>query len=301
MGRDGLSVIEKTVMILERFVDERAASLTFNEVLAGTPLHRATAHRLLSDMVDKGLLAQDAQREEYRFGPLLLSICGLTPQLTSVAERALPRMEMLRDQFGETMVLAELHQESVVPVRRVDGSYELRMNQEIGHGYPAYAGATGKVLLAHLDSRALTRYLASVRLEALTETTVTSIEGLRLDLETIRRLGVGVSRGERVAESIAVAAPIFNRFGDVECTLTLSGVASRFDRDRMLLAAQAVKDNAAAISLELGYVPARDEPRAEDLRNPDSDLYHLLGQMCDKAWGSQSGSAAGEVNRPASA
>lgn len=297
MGRDGLSVIEKAVMILERFVNERSASLTFNEVLAGTPLHRGTAHRLLSDMVEQGLLAQDAQREEYRFGPLLLSICGLTPHLTSVAERALPRMEALRDQFGETIVLAELHQESVIPVRRVDGSYELRMNQEIGHAYPAHAGATGKVLLAHLDAPALTRYLANVSLEAITGATVTNKERLRLELERIRRLGVGVSRGERIAESIAIAAPIFNRFGDVECTLTLSGVASRFDRDRVLLAAQAVKENAEAISLELGYVPPREGSRAEDLRDPDSDLYDLLRRMCDEAWEIRGSGATVEVNR----
>ena len=50
MGRDGLSVVEKAAAIIERFLEERATSLTFNEILSGTQLSRATVHRLLSEM-----------------------------------------------------------------------------------------------------------------------------------------------------------------------------------------------------------------------------------------------------------
>ena len=54
------------------------------------------------------------------------------------------QMEVLRDQFGETTILAELREDAVVPVRRIDGLHEMRMNQEVGRRYPAYAGATGR-------------------------------------------------------------------------------------------------------------------------------------------------------------
>ena len=114
------------------------------------------------------------------------------------------------------------------------------MTQEVGRRYPAYAGATGKVLLAHLDMESLTQYLAGVHLERLTEAIVTSVKKLRQDLTQIRRIGVAVSLGERVREAIAVTAPIFGNDGRVHCALTISGLASRFDRDRVLLAAQAV-------------------------------------------------------------
>ena len=59
-------------------------------------------------------------------------------------------MERLRDECQETVVLAELHDLFVVPVSRADGLHEMRMNQEVGRRYPAHAGATGKVLVAHL-------------------------------------------------------------------------------------------------------------------------------------------------------
>jgi DNA-binding IclR family transcriptional regulator len=288
MGRDGISVVEKAAAIIERFLDERATSLGFNEILAGTSLSRATVHRVLADMTNHGLLAQDSQRDHYRLGPLLMSIGALALERTGVAERAAPKMELLRDQFGETMVLAELQGDAVVPLQRIDGLHEMRMNQEIGRRYPAYAGATGKVLLAHLDSAALTTYLANTRIEQLTDRTTRRVEDLRLALERIRRTGVTVSRGERVPDAIAISAPVFDGYGNVACAITISGVASRWDRDRMFIGAQALKDASVAVSRELGHHPGAGEPTAEALRDPASEAYRLLSDMCDETW-------AGEV------
>src|SRR5262245_33629602 len=168
-------------------------------------MSRATAHRVLRDLTENGLLAQDAQRDEYRLGPLILSLGALAQQATGIVERALRRMEVLRDQFGETAILAELREDAVVPVRRIDGLHEMRMNQEVGRRYPAYAGATGRVLLAHLEPAMLRTYLAGIRLEALTNRTIISVEELRLALDQVRRAGVAVSRGERVPEAIAIS------------------------------------------------------------------------------------------------
>jgi DNA-binding IclR family transcriptional regulator len=283
MGRDGLSVIEKAAAVLRCFLDARTNTLTFAEVLAATPLSRATAHRVLADLTANGLLAQDAQREVYRLGPLLLSVGGLARQLTTVSERAIPRMVQLRDEFQETMVLAELRGRSVVPVQRIDGLFEMRMNQEIGREYPPHAGATGKVLLAHLASEEQAALLAGLALPALTDATVTAIDELRLELDDIRRSGVAVSRGERVPGAIAVSAPIFDGTGRLQCALTLSGVASRFDAEQLRRAALAVTEASASVSEELGHVRTAGEPRPQDLRDPQSEPYRLLRRMCAAA------------------
>src|SRR3989442_12798498 len=92
MGRDGRSVVEKVSVVLEQFVDRRTTSLSFNEVLSGTPLSRATAHRVLADMAERGLLAQDAQRDEYRLGPPLPSVAAIAQPPTSGTQRALAKM-----------------------------------------------------------------------------------------------------------------------------------------------------------------------------------------------------------------
>jgi DNA-binding IclR family transcriptional regulator len=286
MGRDGLSVIEKTALIIERFLDERATSLTFNEILQGTPLSKTTTHRLLADMTERDLLTQGSPGDEYRLGPLLLSIGALAHRDINVPERALANMQLLRDQFGETIVLAELSGAAVVPIRRLDGLHEMRMNQEVGRGYPAYAGATGKALLASLDHDEQTKYLANVRLEPLTDATISRVEDLRLALDRIRRAGVAVSRGERVPDAVALSAAVLDGHSRPVCALTISGVASRWDRDRMFIGARAVKDAAETVSREVGYHPPPGGPTAAQLRDPESDAYQVLDQMCDEVWSS---------------
>jgi DNA-binding IclR family transcriptional regulator len=284
MGRDGRSVVEKISIIIQRFLDERATSLTFNDILAGASLSRGTTHRLLADMTGERLLTQDAAGEEYRLGPVLLSAGALAQQASGVAERALPRMETLRDQFQETIVLAELRRDSVVPIRRIDGLHEMRMNQEIGRPQPAFAGATGKVLLAHVDPEELTTYLANVHLEQFTDSTVSSVEALRIAVERIRRVGVAVSRGERVSEAVAMSAPLFDARDHLVGALTISGVASRWNRDRMFLAGQAVKQAAEAISHELGHHAPPNATAAAQLQDPHSSVYRLFSEMCDETW-----------------
>ncbi|MGE5407840.1 MAG: IclR family transcriptional regulator [Syntrophothermus sp.] len=283
MARDGLSVVAKATLILERFLTERTTSLGFNEILSGTGLSRATAHRLLADMTAHGLLSQDARRDEYRLGPLLLSTGELARHSIGLAEVAAPRLEALRDEFGETTLLAELHGGSVVPIRRLDGLHEMRMSQEVGRRYPAYAGATGQVLLAHLRPEELAAYLARVELVPLTDDTIRSPAGLRSVLGRVRGAGVGVSVGERVPDAIAISAPVFDRDGSLAGALTVSGVAGRWDRGLIERAARAVKAAAEAVSGELGAPLATASPGAADLEDPGSEASALLAQACDEA------------------
>ena len=147
-------------------------------------------------MVENGFLTQANRGEEYRLGPLLRSAAALSSAALGLSSIARPQMEKLRDRCRETVVLAELHGASVVPVLRAEGLHEMRMNQEVGKRYPAHAGATGKVLLANLPAEELKGLLAGARLEALTPATTTSRRRLAAELELIRRAGVGVTRGD---------------------------------------------------------------------------------------------------------
>lgn len=284
MSRDGLSIVAKAAMVIEQFLDRRAAALRFNEIRAGTGLSKASAHRLLADMTEHGLLSQDAQRDEYRLGPLLLSAGAMAARAATIPERALAAIEQLRDEFGETTLVAELHGDAAVPVRRLEGLHEMRMNQELGRRYPAYAGATGQVLLAHLDAERLARYLADLELEPLTERTARSADELGASLERIRRAGVAVSAGERVPEAIAVSAPVFGGDGRLACALTVSGVASRWNHERMLAAALSVQAAAERVSRDAGHRPPDGAPTTTDLHNPDSTAHAALREQCDAIW-----------------
>jgi DNA-binding IclR family transcriptional regulator len=257
MGRDGQSVVEKVRGVLECYIRDGAFSLSFAELLEGSGMSRASLHRTLSEMTENGFLVQPTQREEYRLGPFLRSAAALASAVSSVVDIARPHVEALRDECRETVVLAELHGAYVVPVTRADGLHEMRMNQEVGKRYPAHAGATGKVLLAHLPPDERDAVLARLELERLTPSTTTSRAKLDAELRGIAESGVAVTHGERVPDAVAISAPVFDAGARAVAALTISGVASRYESEREEEDAAAVRRYADAISGDLGHSVAR--------------------------------------------
>ncbi len=260
MGRDGQSVVEKVRSVLECYIHRGAYSLGFADLLEGSGMSRASLHRTLSEMTENGFLVHPTQREEYRLGPFLRSAAALASAVTSVVDIARPHMDALRDECRETVVLAELHGVHVVPVARADGLHEMRMNQEVGKRYPAHAGATGKVLLANLPTDERDELLGGAELDQLTSSTVTDRAGLDADLRRIADSVVGVSHGERVPDAVAISAPVFDADGRCVAALTISGVASRYQEDRLDEDSRAVRETAEAISADLGWDAALPAP-----------------------------------------
>jgi DNA-binding IclR family transcriptional regulator len=276
VGRDGQSVLEKASKVLECFIRDGRSSLGFVELLEGTGISRASLHRTLGEMAENGILSQDAQREDYRLGPLLRSAAALAGAVASVPAIARPHMERLRDECQETVVLAELHDLHVVPVDRADGLHEMRMNQEVGRRYPAHAGATARVLVAHLPADERADLLDRLELEPLTDDTITDRESLEAELDEVAEVGVAVTLGERVPEAVAISAPVIDAEGRVVAALTISGIASRYEPDRLAADARAVRRVAAVISAELGggSVNGAEPPGADE----------AIDALCRRAW-----------------
>jgi IclR family transcriptional regulator, acetate operon repressor len=290
MGRDGQSVIEKAARVLDCYIESGESSLAYAELLEATEINRASLHRTLGEMAEFGILAQDAQREHYRLGPLLRSAAALAT-VASVPGAAGPHLTRLRDECRETVVLAELHDVYVVPVLRADGLYEMRMNQEVGRRYPAHAGATGKVLIANLPDDERRALLDRLELARLTPKTTVSRSKLRAELKRIADLGVAVTIGERVADAVATSAPVFDAGGRVVAALTIGGIASRYERQGLVADALSVVEVAATISAELGHRASPDRVEArKQLSVSESPRRQELERMCDRAWEGRAGS-----------
>ena len=284
MGRDGQSVIEKAARVLDCYIESGESSLGYAELLEATEINRASLHRTLGEMAEHGILVQDGQRERYRLGPLLRSAAALAA-VAGVPGAARPHLTRLRDECRETVVLAELHDTHVVPVLRVDGLYEIRMNQEVGRRYPAHAGATGKVLIANLPDDERRDLLGRLELDRLTDMTTVNRNALRTELKRISELGVAVTIGERVPDAVAISAPVFDAEGRVVAALTIGGIASRYERDALVAHALAVIEAAAAISAELGHRTGPEQIKTqEQLATEGSRARVALDEMCAEAW-----------------
>jgi hypothetical protein len=78
---------------------------------------------------------------------------------------------------------------------------------------------------------------------------------------------------------------LFAQDGELVAALTISGVASRWNRDALVEAAKALKRAAEKISRQLGQTDEPpDLPTVADLEDPRSEASLSLEKMIEQTW-----------------
>ena len=214
--------------ILLCFADGRA-ELRVADISQELKLDKATVSRLLGTLATKGLLQVDEATHRYRLGPAMYDLGNAVRQHMGLVEAAMPSLTWLRDLTGESAHLNVLVNNDRVCVAEVESQNALRTVVGIGRPLPAYAGASGKVLLAFLPDEARQQYLANLELKALTPGTVTDVDRLVQQLDQIRVDGYCVAQGERVAGGVGIAVPVQSPRREALGSLALGIPAARYD------------------------------------------------------------------------
>jgi DNA-binding IclR family transcriptional regulator len=119
----------------------------------------------------------------------------------------------------------------------------------LGRPSISHATAVGKVMLAFGGGR-----LPRERdLVALTDRTITDRAQLATEVARVRDRGYGTVFGEREVDVNAIAAPVFDRAGELAAILGLQAPASRLEDPVTLLAT--LRDGAARLTRALGGSP----------------------------------------------
>lgn len=245
--------VERAFDILLAFA-EGNSELGVSELGRRLHLPKATVHRLVQVLVARDLLSRDEGTGRYRLGLMAFRLGSAFLRTLDVRQAALPVMQVLAQQTGETVNLNIVRDGHRVCIEKVESSQDVRHFVELGRPLPLFAGASGKVLLAHLDPLTVEAVLRD-QVRPLTARTVTDLERIRAELARIRQRGYAVSTGERVDGASAVSAPIRDAQGNVVAGLTVSGPTYRFTPARVRAMIPVVVEAAAAISRRLGFVP----------------------------------------------
>ncbi len=228
------------------------------EIVAALGFPKSSAHALAQTLVSRGYAIQDAT-ERYvlvHASRHQSASRALEARLLSAAH---PIMEQLRDESGETVMLAVLTQRG--DCRRIAkcvSRQAVRYDIELDGLSDSYCSATGRLLLAHWDPALTDGYFARTHLVPRTPKTVTDPDAIRGMFDTIRLAGVAVSDEEHVTGSTGLAAPIWGREGKVIAALNLGVVAPRYHA-RPTELANLLRDAARRISGRLGHKPSQDE------------------------------------------
>ena len=241
-----------TLRVLE-VLSESDRAMALGDVAQATGRPKGTVHRMLATLVNTGFVAHDPATGRYRPTLKLWRLGASTVRDLELTRVAMPTLEKLVAEAGETVHLAVLDaSDGMVYVSKVESPQSIRVQTRIGQLNPAYCTATGRVLLAFHEDVA-ERVLAA-KLAARTPKTVTDPRRIRAALDDVRAKGYAVTRGENHPELAGIAAPVRDHTGGVIAACGLGIPAFRMDRAFTERSIPLVLAAGAEISRNLGHV-----------------------------------------------
>ncbi|SDS49729.1 IclR family transcriptional regulator [Bradyrhizobium canariense] len=218
--------IGKCFHLLECFNTAQRA-LTLSELAQIANFTTSTVQRLTHTLCLLGYLRQHPRTRAYVLSSKLLEFGHSVLAANEVREIAEPHLRRLNQESKETVNLMELEGEEIVYVSRFASVHPVSVNLHVGSRLPAFCSAAGRAILAYLAPEQAQAILARRRV-AMTKYTVTDLKALNAILDRARRDMFVINDQEAYLGDISVAAPIFDRDGDVRSAINIAVPSSRW-------------------------------------------------------------------------
>ena len=224
----GIQSIETGFRVLHA-LETSPRPLTLSEVAKESGIATSNARFYLVSLMRVGAVTQTAYGR-YKLGPAALRIGLAALSQLEILELARAELESLRDVTGDTVFLSVWSDRGPVVVNRVDGEKMAPLGVRVGSLVPLTHSATGMAFLSYLP-------LAATRSLLKRESHIPGRKGrpalVRAPIEEVvsevRRLGFAKNTGGVLAGIVALAAPVVNHEGAVQCVVTLMGMEDDMD------------------------------------------------------------------------
>jgi DNA-binding IclR family transcriptional regulator len=243
----------RTVQLVEYLATAGPSSLA--GLAEGLGLHKSTAFRFVSTLVDVGWAQQDPATRVYSLSPKILEVGSRVLERMEIRREVHQHLEALADASAETAHLAVLDQLEIVYIDKVDGRQAVNMASRVGGRGACHSTALGKVLLASRPESEWTRYIETVGLARRTERTLVEESRFRTELRRVRRQGYAVDDVENEEGIRCVAAPLRDHAGTVVAAMSVSGWTVSITRERLSALIPLVAAAAEQGSRSLGFSP----------------------------------------------
>ncbi|WP_309710757.1 IclR family transcriptional regulator [Pseudolysinimonas sp.] len=202
---NGVSAISRVVMILDTFSFE-APFLSLSEIAERAAIPMSSAHRIVTELVEHGLLERMPDRS-YRVGNRLWEMGSRTPGALGLREIALPFLHAIQSRVRQHTQLLVRSGLDVLVIERLSSRDAVVNASIVGGRIPMQHSSSGIVLLANADDEVLARVLER-GLSPITGSSLATPEQLRDAVAAARRTGFAVSEGWIFEESRGIAVPV---------------------------------------------------------------------------------------------
>src|SRR5512134_3669950 len=126
-GVEGLKSLRKAICVLECF-SFQGPRLSLTDIARKVGLPLSTTHRILTTLRTVGIVEQEGDRELYRLGLKLLELGSMVLTNLEVHREAMPYIEELVRETGETVHLGVFDGAQVVSIEKMDSPHGLASN-----------------------------------------------------------------------------------------------------------------------------------------------------------------------------
>lgn len=174
-----------------------------------------------------------------RLGPGLVSLGSAAK--ADIDRVILPYMTRLSDEISETVDLSVQDGTSMIFIDQVVAdSQKLRAVSSVGDAFPIQSCANGKAILASLTDMQMNDILSKVNFTKLTPHTLSESNGLKRDIEKVRKTGVAYDEEEHCEGVCAIGIAIEDPYGrNIAISIPIPSI--RFQRNKELISAKLIE------------------------------------------------------------
>jgi DNA-binding IclR family transcriptional regulator len=229
-SRGKRDVLGKALRLLRWMLAAPGDEWGVRELAYAVGLAPSTAHRLLIVLEREGLMESNLATERYRIGLEFYHMAWRAQAKFSIREMALPFLRRLATDCGETTFLAlyDRSRMEMMFAAVVDTQHPYRYILPINQWVPIHAGASGQAIMAFLSYEDRQAVVATKGLPPVTSLTFTDPAALEAALVQTRARGYAISHGQRIPDSVSIAAPIWGPDGRVLGDIAVTMPEHRF-------------------------------------------------------------------------
>lgn len=235
------TTIQRATEIIELIGQEPR---TLSDIAQHFDVHRSTVLRQLQTLERTGFAIRRADGT-YSIGTRIISIAHQFLEKLDLRKIAYEEIRSLHRSVGNTLHLAQLIEDSIVYIDKVEGGDGVRMYSRIGLPVRPDCTGVGKTILAQLEPPQ--REVVLRKSEAAVDRAALDVE-----LSEIRERGWGVDDGEFEDFVNCVAAPITNSTGTIVGALSITAIKMVSSLDDLKQHLPKLRETTELISRQLG-------------------------------------------------
>lgn len=243
--------VQATLSVLELL--GARAPLSLSALARELGLARGTLHRICSVLVERYWVVRD---ESGRFHPGIraVSLAAQMTELPIVTAFRSVAVDLLT-RHDETVCLAVLDGDDAVFIAVEETSHAVRLVTRVGSRSPAFASASGRVILAGRPPTHIEAGFGGRSLVTPTGRRLNGVAELRAILDDVRQNGYSENHDDTAIGLYAMAVPVRKETGVILAALTVCILTSRMSDDRRVRVVADMLDAGEHLSQLVAWLP----------------------------------------------